>query len=172
MQHVERNKCVFISSRLIYSLLACRRESRTTICIGVWRNDVDVSYHIVFLHYDPFYCYIATVFLFARMCACTLCIKQKATLRGAQRRELNTKMGRKSEIAAERREGRDATGSKCIILSIRPQPMIKMEIFFFLYPFFEENGQAKSLWSCVSVFVIDYESAGFCFKMPVFSGLT
>lgn len=130
MQHVERNKCVFISSRLIYSLLACRRESRTTICIGVWRNDVDVSYHIVFLHYDPFYCYIATVFLFARMCACTLCIKQKATLRGAQRRELNTKMGRKSEIAAERREGRDATGSKCIILSIRPQPMIKMEIFF------------------------------------------
>lgn len=42
MQHVECNKCVFISSRLIYSLLAWRRERRTT------RNELDVSDHTVF----------------------------------------------------------------------------------------------------------------------------
>lgn len=62
MQHVECNKCVFISSRLIYSLLAWRRERRTT------RNELDVSDHTVFLllffsQYDPFYDYIVTVFV-------------------------------------------------------------------------------------------------------------
>lgn len=40
------------------------------------------------------------------------------------------------------------------------------------FAFLEENGRVKSLWSGASVFVIDYESAGVCFKMPVFSGLT
>lgn len=58
MQHVERSKCVFISSRLIYSPLAWRWERRTTIY-----NELDVSDHTVFavqsfllLHWDCF-CY-------------------------------------------------------------------------------------------------------------------
>lgn len=42
-------------------------------------------------------------------------------------RRLNTKMGWEPEIAAELHEGRDRTGSKCIIFSIRPQLVIKME---------------------------------------------
>jgi len=41
-----------------------------------------------------------------------------------------------------------------------------------LFVFLEENVRVKSLWSGASVFVIDYESGGVCFKMPVFSGLT
>lgn len=69
MQHIECNKRVFISSRLIYSLLSWRRERRTTICIGVWRNELDVSDRAgLFLQYYPFYYYIVTVFVAATVC--------------------------------------------------------------------------------------------------------
>lgn len=172
MQHVECNKCVFISTRLIYSLLSWRRERRTTICIGVWRNELDVSNRAVFLKYDPFYHYIVTVFVsFRLVCVFVHPYRAKQSLCGAGIRGLKTKMGWKPEIAADFCEGCDATGSKCIIFSIRPRPMIKMEKKYF-FVFLEENVQVKCLWSGASVFVIDYESGGDCFKMPVFSGLT
>ncbi len=93
------------------------------------------------------------------------------SLCGAVLRRLNTKMGRKPEIAAELCEDRDTTGSKCIILSIRPQLVIKMEKTFFLCVLRRKWTSKKPLVQCVCFFFIDYESAGVCFKMPVFSGL-
>lgn len=55
----------------------------------------------------------------------------KQILYGAGLKGLNAKMGWKPEIAAELCEGCDVTGTKCIILSIRPRPMIKMEEKYF-----------------------------------------
>lgn len=128
MQHVECNKCVFISTRLIYSLLSWRRERRTTICME--SGEMSLMYRIVLffavrpflsLHCDCFWLVCVFVHLY----------QAKQSLCGAGLRGLNTKMGWKPEIAADLCEGSDAAGSKCIILSIRPRPMIKMENFFF-----------------------------------------
>lgn len=149
MQHVECNKCVFISTRLIYSLLSWRRERRTTICIGVWRNELDVSNHAVFLKYDPFYHYIVTVFVsFWLVCVFVHPYQAKQSLCGAGIRGLNTKMGWKPEIAADLCEG-CATWSKCIILVIRPRPMIKMEKKYFFCVLRRKCASKKALVRCV-----------------------
>ncbi len=168
MQHVERNKCVFISSRLIYSPLAWRRERRTTIC-----NELDVSDRTVFCSAILF---ITTLWLLLfcffglYLCVCTSCFKQKSLWCWTE--------------ATEYKNGMEAWNCRWALwgpwldrvqmhypLHKDSTSDIDGEIFFF-FAFLEENGRVKSLWSGVSVFVIDYESAGVCFKMPVFSGLT
>lgn len=89
MQHVERSKCVFISSRLIYSPLAWRWERRTTIY-----NELDVSDHTVFavqsfllLHWDCF-CYFFGLYV----CVFVHPVSSKS-LCGAVLGWLNTKNG-------------------------------------------------------------------------------
>ncbi len=125
--------------------------------LGGWRGEqqstMSLMYQItVFCSAILFYYYIATVFvIFLYVCVFVHPVSSKS-LCGAVLRRLNTKMGWKPEIAAELCEDRDTTGSKCIILSIRPQLVIKMEKTFFLCVLRSKWTSKKPLVQCVCFF--------------------